>query len=248
MKKEIYLKKSTRDAIKKNIVDSELGYSFKEKDLDLVKKMLKSFPYNYDDVVEISKPNKYGICNLWIDMTGFGSSEEKEARDFIAKLDKVIDKSSTKDSIKDADWDFMRKLKSYDYDTIEKAMLAVFPEKWLKPRFANMWGDFEFRIADIANKLDYSKKDKLLKYLESNTKYDSIDDETWIDTPELLEDEDFYDKNFRPYWVEQFEILQKVKGKKAKEVAEECLDYIDDFKNENVKEEVKSDLEKIINE
>lgn len=96
MKKEIYLKKSTRDAIKKNMKD-DLGLSFKASDLKLVKKRLESFPY--DELVFLDdKPNKYGICHLWIETIGLGSSEEKEVRKFINSLQKEVVHDSMKDS------------------------------------------------------------------------------------------------------------------------------------------------------
>lgn len=96
MKKEIYLKKSTRDAIKKNMKD-DLGLSFKASDLKLVKKRLDSFPY--DELVFLDdKPNKYGICHLWIETIGLGSSEEKEVRKFINSLQKEVVHDSMKDA------------------------------------------------------------------------------------------------------------------------------------------------------
>lgn len=65
-----------------------LGLSFYEKDFDKVKKAIKDFELNA--LAEISEPNRFGVQHVWIDCTGLGSDEMKEARRFIERLKKLI--------------------------------------------------------------------------------------------------------------------------------------------------------------
>lgn len=65
-----------------------LGLSFDKKDFDKVKKALKDFESNA--LAEIIEPNRFGIQHVWIDCTGLGSDEMKEARRFIERLKKLI--------------------------------------------------------------------------------------------------------------------------------------------------------------
>ena len=89
---------------------------------------------------------------------------KSDLRKFINKKENRVRDSK----IKDVDWNFLNKLKAYDYNIVEKAMYALFPKKFLKNHFEDQWGDMQFPYADIANSLDSSKKEKLLKYLENN--------------------------------------------------------------------------------
>lgn len=83
---------------------------------------------------------------------------------------------------------------------------------------------------------------------ESVWEEDSISGETWIDTPELLEEDDFKDSDLREYWVINLDDIndEDIKLEVRIQTAEMMLGYLDDFKNRNVREEVENDLRDFI--
>ena len=231
MKKEIYLKKSTRDAIKKNMKD-DLGLSFKASDLKLVKKRLESFPY--DELVFLDeKPNKYGICHLWLETIGLGSSEEKEVRKFINSLQKEV----AHDSMKDA-----RNGERYTYKGYN---IIDMGDQYV---ITDMHGTtISTHGRKIKSKLE---AEGIIDDLVKGTKKDSYEYLGWISDYDLLKEDDFYDRENFKYWRQSLKDLTdtRVKMKDRIDFAEMMLDYLDDFKNKNVKEEVASDLRKFISE
>lgn len=83
---------------------------------------------------------------------------------------------------------------------------------------------------------------------ESIWEEDSISGETWIDTPELLEEDDFKEGDLKEYWVINLNDIkdENIKLEVRIQTAEMMLDYLDDFKNRYVREEIEGDLRDFI--
>lgn len=81
--------------------------------------------------------------------------------------------NTMKRNMKDVDWDFMRELKKYTHDEIEKALQTTLSKKFIKEHFTDMWGDFSFNIPTVASLLTSPEKEKLLKNLTEHPTTDS---------------------------------------------------------------------------
>lgn len=124
--------------------------------------------YNYGDratqfeIYNIDKLNnneKLYIGNLKI--KNFDSIKK------IGDYKKMNNRKLRKDSMrmKDVDWELMRKLKKVSYDELEKAVLKVVPKRQINAYFRDRNGDLNITIPDIANRLESTTKEKLLKVL-----------------------------------------------------------------------------------
>lgn len=160
-----------------------------KKDFDKVKKALKGFESNA--LAEISEPNRFDIQHVWIDCTGLGSDEMKEARRFIERLKKLIaPKAKEKDSC----------------------------------------------VKGVSSKHGYKAHDS--------------EDLGWISTPELLEEDDFVDRESFEFWVKTLgEIAHARTGTEMKRLARDAMTHLYDgnFKNPSLRDEIKNDLRRVIN-
>lgn len=78
---------------------------------------------------------------------------------------------------------------------------------------------------------------------------DSISGETWIDTPELLEEDDFQDPSMREYWIEELTNIKNNTTLLSKQrIAMKLLSYLDDFKNRDVQNEIEKDLKYLLSD
>ena len=151
-------------------------------------------------------------------------------------------------SISEPDFAIMVGIKDYRSDA---SMLTDYD--WIDYPIVN--GEAYDISEAISPKKDYFRLANYLiqeyKYLLNTNEYrhEIHDSENlgWIEEPEYLEEYDFYTPESKDYWID---ILTKIKKAKTREekslIAREALDYISDFKNTDVKNEVKTDLMKII--
>ena len=183
MKKEIYLKKSTRDAIKKNMKDDYSNYN---KDYGFI-----------GNAIILNNPNN---------LPKVGDKDSRYTTPAkVTKVKKIDNKNG---------YDIYR----VTYQEVDSISLGEDVDTY---------------------HFDYAIK---------KTTKDSYEDLGWISDYDLLKEDDFYDPSMLQYWIEEMTELNKQTTLLSKQrIALKLLNYIDDFKNKYVKEEVKGDLERLIN-
>lgn len=111
--------------------------------------------------------------------------------------------------------------------------------------------DSEKGINSMRRRFRLRDEDSYVKDISSRHVHKAHDSEDlgWISTPELLEEDDFVDREAFEFWVKTLgEIAHARSEARMKNIAKDAMNYLydDDFKNLDVRDEIRDDLRKVI--